>query len=68
MRKDMNENCQPVFLIVGSSGERGIINHTIMELPSASAGDIVGKDIAARLNNGGAASDRAYFRVVSAPA
>ena len=40
------------------------VDHTIVELPSRVAGDIVGQDLSARIRNGGGA-DRAYFRVVS---
>jgi hypothetical protein len=59
----MKEAVQPVFLILGAAGEHGAVDHTIVELPSRVAGDIVGQDLSARLKSGGA--DRAYFRVVS---
>jgi hypothetical protein len=59
----MNETVQPVFLILGAAGEHGTVDHTIVELPSRTAGDIVGQAVSARLKSGGA-SDRTYFRVV----
>jgi len=59
----MNQTVQPVFLILGAAGEHGAVSHTIVELPSRVAGDIVGQDLSARLKSGGA--DRTYFRVVS---
>ena len=60
----MNETVQPVFLILGAAGEHGAVSHTIVELPSRMAGDIVGQDLSTRLKSGGVA-DRTYFRVVS---
>jgi hypothetical protein len=60
----MNEVAQPVFLIVGATGEHGAVDHTIVEMPSRNAGDIVGQALSARLRNGGAAG-KAYFQVVS---
>ncbi|GEO39492.1 hypothetical protein GGE65_003247 [Skermanella aerolata] len=60
----MNEVAQPVFLIVGATGEHGAVDHTIVEMPSRSAGDIVGQALSARLMNGGAVG-KAYFQVVS---
>jgi hypothetical protein len=60
----MNQTVEPVFLILGAAGEHGAVNHTIVELPSRVAGDIVGQDLSARLKSGGIA-DRTYFRVVS---
>jgi len=60
----MNETVQPVFLIVGTAGEHGTVDHTIVELPSRTAGDIVGQAVSAQLNSGGG-SDRTYFRVVA---
>jgi hypothetical protein len=60
----MIETVQSVFLILGAAGEHGAVNHTIVELPSRVAGDIVGQDLSARLKSGGIA-DRTYFRVVS---
>ena len=59
----MKEADQSVFLILGTGGEHGPVDHTIVELPSRVAGDIVGQDLSARLKSGGA--DRTYFRVVS---
>ena len=60
----MNQTAEPVFLILGAAGEHGAVNHTIVELPSRVAGDIVGQDLSTRLKSGGIA-DRTYFRVVS---
>ena len=60
----MNEVAQPVFLIVGATGEHGAVDHTIVEMPSRNAGDIVGQALSARLKNGGA-TGKAYFQVVS---
>jgi len=60
----MKEAVQSVFLILGATGEHGIVDHTIVEMPSRNAGDIVGQALSARLTSGGIA-DRAYFRVVS---
>jgi hypothetical protein len=60
----MKEAVQSVFLILGAVGEHGAVDHTIVELPSRVAGDIVGQDLSARLKSGGIA-DRTYFRVVS---
>lgn len=60
----MNEVAQPVFLIVGATGEHGAVDHTIVEMPSRNAGDIVGQALSARLKTGGAAG-MAYFQVVS---
>jgi hypothetical protein len=60
----MNQTVEPVFLILGAAAEHGAVNHTIVELPSRVAGDIVGQDLSARLKSGGIA-DRTYFRVVS---
>jgi len=60
----MKETVQSVFLILGAAGEHGAVDHTIVELPSRVAGDIVGQDLSARLKSGGIA-DRTYFRIVS---
>jgi hypothetical protein len=60
----MKEAVQSVFLILGAAGEHGAVDHTIVELPSRVAGDIVGQDLLARLKSGGIA-DRTYFRIVS---
>jgi len=60
----MKEAVQSVFLILGAAGEHGAVDHTIVELPSRVAGDIVGQDLSARLKSGGIA-DRTYFRIVS---
>ena len=60
----MKETVQPVFLILGAAGSTVMVDHTIVEMPSRNAGDIVGQDSVARLKSGGIA-DRAYFRVVS---
>ena len=60
----MKEAVQSVFLILGATGEHGAVDHTIVEMPSRNAGDIVGQALSAQLKSGGIA-DRAYFRVVS---
>ena len=60
----MKEADQSVFLILGTGGEHGPVDHTIVELPSKVAGDIVGQALSDKLRNGGVA-DRTYFRVVS---
>ena len=60
----MKEAVQSVFLILGATGEHGMVDHTIVEMPSRNAGDIVGQALSARLTSGGIA-DRVYFRVVS---
>jgi hypothetical protein len=39
----MKEAVQSVFLILGAGGEHGPVDHTIVELPSKVAGDIVGQ-------------------------
>jgi hypothetical protein len=63
----MKEASQPVFLILGTAGESGNVNHTILELPSKEAGAIVGAELASRIRDAHA-GDRTYFRVVSASA
>jgi hypothetical protein len=60
----MKEAVQSVFLILGAAGEHGAVDHTIVEMPSRTAGDIVGQALSAQLKSGGMA-DRTYFRVVS---
>ena len=54
----MNEVAQPVFLIVGATGELGAVDHTIVEMPSRNAGDIVGQALSARLTSGGKSAGR----------
>jgi len=63
----MKEASQPVYLILGTAGDGGNVDHTILELPNKEAGDIVGRDLALRMR-GDHAGDRTYFRVVSGPA
>lgn len=58
------ETSRPVFLILGTSGEHGTMDHRILELPSQVAGDIVAKDLQSRIGT----ADRTYFRVVPASA
>ncbi|UEM22706.1 hypothetical protein JL100_008160 [Skermanella mucosa] len=61
------ETSRPVFLILGTSGGHGTMDHRILELPSQVAGEIVAKDLQSRLGSAGTA-DRTYFRVVPASA
>ena len=44
----MKEAVQSVFLILGATGEHGMVDHTIVEMPSRNAGDIVGQALSAQ--------------------